>query len=94
MDEFVFEWNEDKNNTLKETFGIGFEDLLVAMQTGNLLSDDLHFTQIDYPHQRVYIVNIDNYAYVMSYVADNEREIHFLKTFYPSRKHTKLFIKL
>ncbi|MEA2029933.1 MAG: toxin, partial [Campylobacterota bacterium] len=39
--------------------------------------------------QKCYVVNIDNYAYIVPYVDDSK--VCFLKTIYPSRKHTKFY---
>ena len=46
---------------------------------------------MDYPHQRIFVVVIDNYAYLVPYV-EMEDEI-FLKTVIPSRKFTKLYLR-
>ena len=45
----------------------------------------------EYPNQRVFIVNIDDYAYLVPYV-ESESEV-FLKTIIPSRKATKLYLR-
>jgi len=41
-------------------------------------------------HQRVFVINIDDYAYLVPYV-ENRKEI-FLKTVIPSRKATKMYL--
>jgi hypothetical protein len=43
----------------------------------------------DYPNQRIFIVNINDYAYVIP-TAENEQE-YFLKTIILSRKLTKRY---
>ena len=43
----------------------------------------------NYPNQKMYILEIDNYAIVVPFV-ETEKEI-FLKTAFPSRKYTKQF---
>ncbi len=42
-------------------------------------------------NQKCFVIDIDNYAYIVPYVRDSEKI--FLKTIYPSRKHTKFFLK-
>jgi len=42
-----------------------------------------------YPNQRMYILEIDNYAIIVLYL-ENDDEI-FLKTAFPSRKYTKKY---
>lgn len=46
-----------------------------------------------YPGQRLFIVKIDNYKYVVPYVVDKEKRVFFLKTLYPSRKIMKEYKK-
>ena len=41
------------------------------------------------PNQKMYILEIDNYAIIVPYV-ENDNEI-FLKTAFPSRKYTKRY---
>ena len=42
-----------------------------------------------YPNQKIYILDIDGYAVVVPFIETDE-EI-FLKTAFPSRKHTKQY---
>ena len=41
-------------------------------------------------NQKMYVVNIDNYAYVVQFVEDRDKR--FLKTIYPSRSMTKKYL--
>ncbi len=91
MSDYIHEWSEEKNAMLKSKFGVCFEDVLIALQNGKLLSEEPHFNQKDYPHQKIYIVEINEYAFVIPFVINNTKRSLFLKTIYPSRKHTKLF---
>jgi len=52
-----------------------------------LLDEIAHPKKDDYPHQRIFIVAIENYVYLVPYV-ETEDEL-FLKTIIPSRKFTK-----
>ncbi|WP_038247540.1 BrnT family toxin [Ghiorsea bivora] len=80
-------WNPDKNRKLIEERGVSFEDIIFSLQSGCLLDDISHPNQEKYSHQRVFIVAIDDYAYLVPYI-ENDEEI-FLKTVVPSRKATK-----
>jgi hypothetical protein len=60
------------------------------LQSGGLLDDILHPNTEKYPHQRVFVVSIDDYVYLVPYV-ETEEEI-FLKTAIPSRKATKQYL--
>lgn len=86
----VFNWNADKNRQLISERGVSFEDVLFYIQQGRLLDDLSNPNQNRYPHQRVFIVEIDSYAYLVPYI-ETEEEI-FLKTIIPSRKATKQYI--
>jgi len=83
-------WNADKNQTLIEERGISFEDIVFCLQSGGLLDDISHPNKEKFPHQRVFVVLVDDYVYAVPYV-ENDKEI-FLKTVIPSRKATKKYL--
>ena len=83
-------WNEEKNDFLKRERGVGFEDVLVAIDEDRLLDVLEHTNQKKYPEQRMFIVDIGQYAYLVPFV-ENKTEI-FLKTIIPSRKATKQYL--
>lgn len=85
-----FDWDEEKNRKLKLERGIGFEDVVTAIDEGKLLVTIGHPNKERYPNQKIYIVNIEDYAYLVPFVEDREKK--FLKTIYPSRKMTKKYI--
>ena len=84
-------WNPDKNRMLIEERGISFEDIIFSLQSGQLLDDISHPNSAKYPTQRVFVVEMDGYAYLVPYV-ENEEEI-FLKTIIPSRKAAKRYLE-
>ncbi len=79
--------NPDKNRKLIEERGTLFEEMAFSLQSGCLLDDAVHPSQGSYSHQRLFIVAIDDYAYLIPYV-ENDQEI-LPKTVVPSRKATK-----
>lgn len=83
-------WNPDKNQQLIIERGISFEDIVYYLQQGALLDDLEHPNSSKYPDQRIFVVNINDYAYLVPYV-ENRKEI-FLKTVIPSRKATKKYL--
>ena len=83
-------WDNQKNEKLKMERGIGFDDCMTAINQNNLLATIDHTNKKRYPNQKIFIVNIDNYAYMIPFVED-ENEI-FLKTVIPSRKFTQKYI--
>lgn len=80
-------WNPIKNQMLIEERDVSFEDVIFSLQSGGLLDDLVHPNKEKYPHQRIFVVSIDEYAYLVPYI-ENDEEI-FLKTIIPSRKATK-----
>lgn len=83
-------WDPEKNCKLIKERGISFEDVVFCLQSGGLLDDATHPNTGKYPHQRLLVVAIEDYAYLVPYVEDDQ-EI-FLKTVIPSRKATKHYL--
>lgn len=83
-------WNTEKSIELKSSRGIGFEDVVFYIERGDILDDYLHPNQKDYPGQRIMVINISDYAYLIPYV-ENDEEL-FLKTVIPSRKATQRYL--
>lgn len=86
-----FNWNEDKNITLKREREISFEEILEAMSGDGLLDIVEHHNQTRYPNQRIFIVRVNNYVYAVPFV-EGDRDI-FLKTIIPSRKMKKRYLQ-
>ena len=81
-----FNWNAEKNEILKQKRGISFEEIVYLIQSDCLLGIE---ENPGYPNQKIYIVNVDNYAVIVPFI-ETDTEI-FLKTAFPSRKYTKQF---
>ena len=79
-------WSMEKNQILKERRGISFEEIAYLIESGRILGIEENPGR---PEQKIYIVEVDNYAVVVPFV-ETEEEI-FLKTAFPSRKYTKLY---
>ncbi len=85
-----FNWSKEKNQQLIESRQISFEEILFHLQKGCLLDDLEHPNKTKYPNQRVLVVDIDGYAYLVPYV-ESDDEI-FLKTVVPGRKATQQYL--
>ncbi len=85
-----FDWSAEKNEQLKEERGISFEEVVIAVNGGGILDVLPHPQQKKYPNQRIFVIQINQYAYLVPFVEDDEKI--FLKTMYPSRKATKNYI--
>lgn len=86
-----FDWDEEKNKVLIKSRGISFEEIKVAVESGYLLDSYDHPNQKRYPGQKIMVVKIEDYAYLIPYIRDKEKV--FLKTIIPSRKATKKYLK-
>lgn len=87
-----YAWNSEKNAELIKERGISFERVIYHIEREGLLEIISHPNLSKYPNQKMFIVNIGNYAYLVPFV-DNDREI-FLKTIIPSRKATKNYLEV
>jgi hypothetical protein len=70
--------------------GVGFETIVVAIESGGLLDILAHPNPAKYPRQRVLVVACDGYAYLVPFV--EEDDYFFLKTIIPSRKATRDYL--
>lgn len=85
-----FDWNEEKNKLLKLERDVSFEEVLIAIESSGLIDILEHPKKEKYPNQKIFVVNINNYAYLVPFVEDKEKI--FLKTIVPSRKATQKYI--
>jgi len=86
----LYSWDNQKNERLINERGVSFERVIYIIENDGLLDVIKHPNSEKYPNQRVFILNIDGYAYLVPFVETKE-EI-FLKTVIPSRKATKKYI--
>lgn len=89
---FTIRFNVEKNELLKATRGIGFEDVQSAIEKDNLLADIKHPSQ-KHPLQRLYVIKIKGYVFAVPYIINATKQEIFLKTIYPSRTLMKLYMK-
>lgn len=82
-----YDWNDEKNELLKKLRGVSFEQVVLAIVSGDLIDRVKHPNPEKYPNQRVLLVKIEDYIYSAPYVEDDEKI--FLKTIIPNSKATK-----
>jgi len=85
-----FDWNEEKALWLRKVRGVTFENIIFHIQHGDLLDIIEHVNPEKYRGQRIFVVNVSEYAYLVPFI-ESEDTI-FLKTIIPSRKMTKLYL--
>ena len=82
-----YDWNDEKNKLLKRLRGVSFEQIELAIASGDLIDRLKHSNSEKYPNQMVFLVKIEDYIYSVPFVEDDEKI--FLKTIIPNRKATK-----
>jgi uncharacterized DUF497 family protein len=85
-----FSWSPEKNEQLMRERGISFEEIVFHIERGDVLDILEHPNRQRYPGQRVFIVDVEGYAYLVPYV-ESDAEV-FLKTIIPSRKATREYL--
>jgi hypothetical protein len=86
-----FSWALTKNRALRAARGISFEEIVYHIERGDVLDILENPNQQRYAGQRVFVVNVQGYAYLVPFV-ESDAEV-FLKTIIPSRKATKRYLK-
>ena len=86
-----FRWSHKKNERLKAEKNISFEEIVLAIEADGLLDIVVHPNLGRYPRQRMFVVAIERYAYLVPFV--EEADHYFLKTIIPNRKATRDYLK-
>ena len=79
-----FDWNEKKNEWLRRERGMSFERVVVAIENNQLLDVLEHPNQEKYAGQRIFVVDMDDYVFLVPFLEKEDRI--FMKTIIPSRK--------
>ncbi len=85
----MYSYGKEKNEILKQTRGIGFEEIIMAIEAGRIFDVYNHPDQVSYPDQKIFVVEALGYVYLVPFIR-NENGI-FLKTIIPSRKAKRIF---
>lgn len=86
----AFRWNHEKNEVLKIAREFSFEEITLAIEEDSLLDILHHSNQEKYPGQRILVVCLRDYVYLVPFV--EEADFYFLKTIIPSRKATRDYL--
>ncbi|MBE8221312.1 MAG: toxin [Bdellovibrionales bacterium] len=84
-----FNWDDEKNNLLKASRNMSFEQVLDCFENGNFFGV-YENPSSNFSHQEVFLVKINDYPCIVPFTK-NKDEI-FLKTIIPDRRF-KQFIK-
>ena len=85
-----FDWNDEKNILLQKNRDISFEEIVLEIESGNLLDRIKHPNLDKYPNQMIFYVQKENYVFAVPFVED-EKTV-FLKTIIPDRRATKKYL--
>jgi hypothetical protein len=85
----MISYGAEKNELLKQSRGIGFEEIIATIENGKVLDVYDHPDQQNYLGQKIYVVEALDYVYLVPFVRD-EKGV-FLKTIIPSRKAKKIY---
>jgi len=90
METGYYRWNNEKNLKLKKERGISFEQVVMHIEQGDLIDILVHPNPEKYANQKILVVDIHSYVYLVPFVKDDESL--FLKTIIPSRKATRDYL--
>ena len=86
----IFSWNTEENEILARERGITFEEIVQRIESGAKVIETDYPNKKKCPNQRILIVYVDGYAYLVPCVMDKNE--YFLKTIIPSRKATRKYL--
>ena len=72
---------------IKRERGISFERIVFLILNDCILDILEHANKTKYRDQRLYVINVDDYAYMVPF--EDREGVRFLKTIFPSRKYTR-----
>jgi len=85
------DFDEEKNKILLEKRGISFYQIIEAIADKGVLLNIEHPNKEIYSHQKMFVVEYENYTYCVPYVIDRDKI--FLKTIFPNRDYLYLLSK-
>ncbi|MCB1057949.1 MAG: BrnT family toxin [Acidobacteria bacterium] len=80
-------WSAEKNLWLQQHRGVSFEEVAFHLEHDEALDVRHHPNQEKYPGQRIFVLELAEYVYLVPFVEDDDHL--FLKTIIPSRKAKK-----
>ena len=92
-----FNWNNEKNEKLRKERGVSFEEVVLAIEQGQLLDILEHPNKDKYDNQDIFVIKLYNYVWLVPFV-ENENEvfvkINWTDSYFINRiiKHPKLTI--
>ncbi len=88
---YSIRFDEKKNQLLKASRDVCFDGVVDAIEQNRLVGNIKHFKKDKYPNRYLFLVEVNNYIYIVPYLKDIKKKELYLKTVYPSRKFTKMY---
>ena len=88
----LYRYDIKKNAKLIIQRGIGFDEIIAAIDSDDLIETRPHHNQYKYPNQQIMYVECSDEVYMVPYVIEKDGTL-FLKTLFPSKKARKEFTK-
>ena len=89
--DILYRWDEAKNAKLIRERGVSFEEAVLCIEEDRILETIDHPNKQRYPAQRIFVLKIRDYIYLIPHV-DKGNEI-ILKTIISSRKWTRKYLE-
>jgi len=67
-----FDFNQNKNAQLFKERGVSFYNVIEAIESNGILLNFEHPNKDKYPNQKIFVLNIDDYAYCVPYIIEND----------------------
>jgi len=90
--EIYYRWDNGKNEMLRQKRDTCFEQIVMHIGKGDLADIIANPNQNKYPGQKILIVDINGYIWLVPFVQEREN-VYFLKTTILSRKATKKYLR-
>lgn len=87
-----YDFSPEKNQQIINARGISFEEVIMAIEEGAVLDVLPHPNPAKYPNQKMYVLNINSYVYIVPFVRKDKNTV-FLKTIFPHRKLTRQYLR-
>lgn len=86
----IYTFSPEKNLKLIDERSISFEEIIAAIEDGQIVDILEHPNQKKYGDQKIYVISVKEYVYLVPFVIDSDGNV-FLKTIIPRRKAKKKY---
>ena len=88
-----YNWNEKENRQLKHRRGITFEEIVLCIHEDRIVTVLEPLNKEKCEEQLLYLIAYKQKIYVVPFVINEQEEIVYLHTPFPSRHYTKKYLE-